>query len=201
MRKAPSFSSPQLDMNPMVDMAFLLVTFFMLTTTFKMPQVLSVNTPASFADTRLPEKDVIILTVSPEGLVFLDVDGKFTRQKLIGRMGDRYNIAFNDDQRAAFGLLGGFGMPVEGLSSFLDLTPEQRKSVAQPGIPMDSAQNQLADWLIQARLINPAFRLAIRADRNVPYSMVDQLIQTLLDQNITRFNLITDPKAEKAMEP
>ena len=185
----------------MVDMAFLLVTFFMLTTTFKMPQVQSVNTPASFADTRLPEKDIITLVVSPEGRVFLDADGKFTRQKLLGRMGERYNLNFSAEQREAFGLLGGFGMPVEGLSSFLDLSPEQRKAVVQPGIPMDSAQNQLSDWLIQARLINPSFRVAIRADRNVPYAMVDQLVQTLLDQNITRFNLITDPKVEKAPEP
>jgi biopolymer transport protein ExbD len=188
-------------MNPMVDMAFLLVTFFMLTTTFKMPQVLSVNTPASFADTRLPETDVIILSVSPEGRIFLDMDGKFTRQKLLARMGERYNIAFTDAERNAFGLLGGFGMPVEGLSSFLNLPPEQRKAVVQPGIPADSAQNQLRDWLIQARLLNPAYRVAIRADRDLPYAEVDQLLQTLLDQNITRFNLITDPKVEKTTEP
>jgi biopolymer transport protein ExbD len=188
-------------MNPMVDMAFLLVTFFMLTTTFKMPQVLSVNTPASFADTRLPETDVIILNVSPEGRIFLDIDGKFTRQKLLARMGERYNIAFTDAQCDAFGLLGGFGMPVEGLSSFLNLPAEQRKGVLQPGIPADSAQNQLRDWLIQARLLNPAYRVAIRADRDLPYAEVDQLLQTLLDQNITRFNLVTDPKVEKASEP
>lgn len=185
----------------MVDMAFLLVTFFMLTTTFKMPQVLSVNTPASFADTRLPEKDVITLTVSPEGRIFMDADGKFTRQKLLVRMGERYNLAFDEQQRAAFGLLGGFGMPVEGLAPFLNLSPEQRKLVVQPGIPADTVANQLADWLIQARLINPAFRVAIRADKDVPYDLVDQLIQTLLDQNITRFNLITDPKVQQSSKP
>jgi biopolymer transport protein ExbD len=196
MARLPELKSPRLDMNPMVDMAFLLVTFFMLTTTFKLPQPLPVQTPASFSTVKLPERDVLILSVAPDGRVFVDMDGKFSRQRWLARMGDRYGVSFSAEQREAFGLMSGHGMPVQDLPAFLDLKPEQRKLATQPGVPLDSASNQLADWVLQARLVNPAVRVAIRADRDVPYRLVDGVIAMLLDQNVTRFNLITEQKPD-----
>ena len=120
------------------------------------------------------------------------MDGKFTRQKVLGRIGERYGLEFTSQQKEAFGLMTGFGMPVGELADWLNRDVNSRQQVFQPGIPVDSAQNQLADWLIQARSVNPQYRVAIRADRDVPYVLISEVINTLLDQNITRFNLITD---------
>jgi biopolymer transport protein ExbD len=192
MSRHSTYESPKLDMNPMVDMAFLLVTFFMLTTTFKLPQPLAVETPSSHSAIKLPERDIVILTIGSDGRVFLDMDGKFTRQKVLGRIGERYGLEFTSQQKEAFGLMTGFGMPVGELADWLNRDVNSRQQVFQPGIPVDSAQNQLADWLIQARSVNPQYRVAIRADRDVPYVLISEVINTLLDQNITRFNLITD---------
>jgi biopolymer transport protein ExbD len=196
MARLPELKSPRLDMNPMVDMAFLLVTFFMLTTTFKLPQPLPVETPASFSTVKLPERDVLILSVAPDGRVFVDMDGKFNRQRWLSRMGERYGVRFSAEQREAFGLMSGHGMPIQDLPAFLDQKPEQRQGSEQPGVPMDSASNQLADWVLHARLVNPSVRVAIRADRDVPYHLVDGVIAMLLDQNVTRFNLITEQKPD-----
>ncbi len=197
MNRVAQFKSPRLDMNPMVDMSFLLVTFFMLTTTFKLPQPLLVDTPLSSATVKLPERDVLILSVGDDGRVFMDLDGKFTRQRLLDRMGERYGVHFSREEREAFGIMTGYGVPIEQLSTLIAMSQEERQLLHQPGIPMDSAQNQVAEWLTQARLVNPGLRIAIRADRDVPYSRISGLINTLLDQNITRFNLITEQRIEE----
>ena len=197
MNRVAQFKSPRLDMNPMVDMAFLLVTFFMLTTTFKLPQPLLVDTPLSSAKVKLPERDVLILSVGDDGRVFMDLDGKFTRQRLLVRMGERYGVHFSREEREAFGIMTGYGVPIEQLSTLISMSQEERQLLHQPGIPLDSAHNQVAEWLTQARLVNPGLRIAIRADRDVPYSRISGLINTLLDQNITRFNLITEQRIEE----
>ena len=85
MARSPKNGTPVLDMNPMVDLAFLLVTFFMLTTTFRMPEPVAVALPASTAETKLPERDVIQVTVAADGRVFLDLDGKHVRERLLAR--------------------------------------------------------------------------------------------------------------------
>jgi biopolymer transport protein ExbD len=59
------------DMTPMVDVAFLLLIFFMSTTQFKPPEVVSVNLPASTAEMRVPETNTIVVTLNGEGRVFI----------------------------------------------------------------------------------------------------------------------------------
>ena len=195
------YHSPELDMNPMVDLAFLLVTFFMLTTTFKMPEPVPVILPASHAMAKLPERDILQITVASDGRVFLDLDGKYTREALVLRMGEQQGLVFSADQAAAFGLAGGHGMPLENLGAWLDLPPKARQAFPQPGIPTDSNNNQLGTWLVLARSLNPALRVAIRADQDVPYGVVKGVIQTLLDRRITRFNLVTERTPDKTPIP
>ena len=61
----------RMDMTPMVDVAFLLLIFFMSTTQFKPPEVIAVNLPASTAEMRVPEAGTIIFTVNREGRIFV----------------------------------------------------------------------------------------------------------------------------------
>ncbi|NUO81866.1 biopolymer transporter ExbD, partial [candidate division KSB1 bacterium] len=64
----------KMDMTPMVDVAFLLLTFFMLTTQFKPPESVQIDLPSSHSAFKLPESDVMIITVNKEGRIFLGVD-------------------------------------------------------------------------------------------------------------------------------
>jgi len=64
----------RIDMTPMVDVAFLLLIFFMTTTQFKPPEVVAVTLPASRSEIHVPETDTIILTVNREGRVFISTE-------------------------------------------------------------------------------------------------------------------------------
>jgi biopolymer transport protein ExbD len=61
----------RIDMTPMVDVAFLLLIFFMSTTQFKPPERVSVVLPVSTAEVHVPEAGTIVLTVTREGEVFI----------------------------------------------------------------------------------------------------------------------------------
>ena len=187
---------PELDMNPMVDMAFLLVTFFMLTTTFKTEEPVLIDTPSSQAEIKLPEKDIMIITISEDDKVFFSIDGKYTRGNVLKLVGQRYGVQFSEYELNKFSLLSSTGMPVEGMKEFLNLRSSERMEVDQPGIPCDSLRNELLDWIIFSRITNPKVRVAVKADEEVHYPMIKKIVDLLVENNITRFNLITETEIE-----
>lgn len=183
-------------MTPMVDLAFLLVTFFMLTTKFAPEEPMVVDMPSSVSEIKLPETDILTISISKEGTVFFNMDGKYTRQQLLGKMGEKYNVQFTKEEVNRFALMSSFGVPVGNLREFLDMDPETRKTVNQPGIPCDSINNELADWIVMSRMTNPKLRIAIKGDQDAYYPVVKQVINTLVDRKVNRFNLITNMEKE-----
>ena len=183
---------PQLDMNPMVDMAFLLVSFFMMTTTFKTESPTEVNLPASQAKIKIPEKNICIISIGEEGDFFFGLDNKFDREKVLQIIENQTEYTFDAQQKKNFSLHNSLGVPLDELASFLSLEIEKRKIYQQKGIPIDSANNELKRWIIAARIANPRLRFAINADKAVEYPYIHQCIETLRDLNINRFNLITE---------
>jgi biopolymer transport protein ExbD len=193
-------TSPSLDMTPMVDLAFLLVTFFMLTTKFAPEEPVAVDMPSSTSEIRLPDTDILTITISKDGAVFYNMDGKYTRQTLLEKIGNKYGIQFTPEETAKFALLPSFGVPIGNLKEYLDLSPDERKTVKQPGIPCDSVHNELQDWIVMSRISNPKLRIAVKGDGDASYPKVKEVIKTLVDRKVNRFNLITNlertPKKE-----
>lgn len=185
-------TTPSMDMTPMVDLGFLLVTFFMLTATAMPDEPVTVDTPSSVSDIKLPETNILLITVSKDGKVFFSMDGKYHRQELLKNMGEHYQISFTDQEAARFGVLSSFGLPIQNLKEYINLPPEERKLVDQPGIPVDSLNNQLKDWIIFSRMANPSVRIAIKGDQDSEYPVIEKLMNILIGHNINRFNLITN---------
>ncbi len=185
-------SSTSIDMTPMVDLAFLLVTFFMLTTKFAPEEPLAVDMPTSVSEIKLPDTDILTISISKDGVVFFNMDGKYNREELLAKMGEKYGVQFSEQEVRSFSLLSSMGVPFGNLKQFLSMAPEERKLVKQPGIPCDSLNNELADWVIFSRTTNPKLRIAIKGDRDAEYPVVKNVITTLIDKKVNRFNLITN---------
>ena len=184
--------STNIDMTAMCDVAFLLLTFFMLTTKFKADEPVTVQTPKSISEIKLPDNDIMSITVTKDGKVYYGVDGKFNREKLLQKISAKYNIPFTTEEQYAFSLTTAFGVPIPKLKSFLDMPPEDRKNIQQPGIPIDTSNNELGVWILNGRLANPNYRIAIRGDGDCPYTVIKKVIATLQAWHVNKFNLITN---------
>lgn len=187
--------STLVDMTAMCDVAFLLLTFFMLTTKFKPNDPVVVDMPKSVSEIKLPQSDIMTITVNKQGRVYFGIDGQYTRKKLLEKISEKFNIQFTESEIYNFILLDSFGVPISGLKSFLDQDADQRKTENEPGIPVDSTNNELGWWVIFGRLSNPNVRIAIRGDRETPYPIIKRVMDTLQEKNVNKFNLITNLEA------
>ncbi len=191
-------STPSIDMTPMVDLGFLLVTFFMLTTQFRPDEPAEAQVPSSISELILPEKDVILLTIDNKDRVFMAFDGQEHRKNVLKKMGekDKYKVAFTTEESHTFSNLTSVGIPMGELKEWLHLSSDGRNDYPTNGVPCDSLNNQLYDWLYEARMENPQAMVAIKGDRDASYKKVKQVIKILEEVKVFKFKLITNMKVE-----
>jgi biopolymer transport protein ExbD len=194
--------SPTLDMTPMVDLAFLLVTFFMLTTKFRPDEPVIVDQPSSISEIPLPDKGVIMLTVDGKGRVFINVEGQQLRKDILERVGNHYTMTFNEKQMKRFSVLASVGMPINQLKAYLDANDDERRTMnkATPGIPIDSLNNELSIWVNSSRNAAPRHSIAIKGDRNADIPTIKRVIAILQENKANRFALITSLEGAPAKE-
>lgn len=193
-------NSTNIDMTAMCDVAFLLLTFFMLATKFKPDEPVVVKTPSSISEIPLPDTDIMLLTVDPKGRVFFAIDNVNMRKGLIDDIDEYKGLQLTPEQKQRFVIGSSIGMPFNQLKSYLATDPLQQKDLDKtaPGIPTDTAfteANELGTWIRSARNNNPKLRLCIKADGEATYPAVQRVIGTLEDLKIYKFNLITNLKA------
>jgi len=188
-------------MTAMCDVAFLLLTFFMLATKFKPDEPVVVKTPSSISSIILPDKDVMLITVDPKGRVFFAIDNKLKRKALIEDINSDRALNLTQDEMNAFALDASIGIPFSQLKGYLDLPTDQKKAMeaTAPGIPTDTSvvavNNELASWIKSGRNTNPLLRICIKAAGDASYPNVQKIIKTLEGWKIFKFNLITNLKA------
>jgi biopolymer transport protein ExbD len=191
-----SKKAASIDMTAMCDVAFLLLTFFILTATAKQPEPLPVDTPASTVQTKLPETDLATITIG-KGKVFFDLKGREIRKRALELMGQKYGVKFTEDESNKFAIMEGFGVPIQNLKTIIGMkSSERNKTDLQPGVPKDSLDNQLADWIQNARIANieidsKELQIAIKGDAKEEYPQIKKVMDILQDQKINSFNLVT----------
>ena len=188
--------STSVDMTAMTDVAFLLLTFFMLATQFKPEEPVTINAPSSVAEVPLPDKDMMTITISSDGRVFFEIQEQQYKADLIQKVGALHQMAFTPEEIKSFQLMPSFGVPLSQLKQLLAIKSDQRAQFKQPGIPCDSVNNELADWIWQARMVNNKVRVAIKGDQDANFPVVKEVIATLQEKKVNRFNFITNLSTE-----
>jgi len=200
-----------IDMTAMSDVTVLLLTFFMLTSTFVQSDPVQVVAPASVSDKKIPEKNLMTILVDAKGKIFMGFTNDKDKLETLNSVGEDYQITFTPKQQAAFKKLDTFGVPIRSMSAFLDLTPEQQnkylKDLANQrvGIPTDSMvvsdargvisqDNEFRRWVTYAKKSNPDLKIAIKADKSTNYPVVKTVIDQLGDMREYRYLLITSLK-------
>lgn len=215
-------SAPAIDMTPMVDLAFLLVTFFMLSANFRTDEVVQVDTPSSISEMTMPE-NVVLITVDQGGRVYFGLSGKEeAKQNLLKRMSEKYKVPFSPEQIVTFGSLTDFGCTIQEMPAFLNMSSEERKKFVAEGktmaIPTDSTNNQLKDWInfgniemlavgekayfdAKDRGLEPNInefkpKFVLKVDGKAEYLYAKKVIETFRDLNLNNLNFITSLEAD-----
>jgi biopolymer transport protein ExbD len=188
--------STAIDMTAMCDVAFLLLTFFILTAKLKQDDPLRVDVPGASIKVNIPDVDMATITVG-HGKVFFGLEGTDIRKSLLEEMGKKYSISFTPEEQQKFSVIPTFGVPMNLLKQYINLTQDERKKYVQPGIPVDTTTNsELFNWIYQARIVtknlhNKELRFAIKGDSREQYPEVQKIIDVLQKQAVNKFSLIT----------
>jgi biopolymer transport protein ExbD len=192
--------STSVDMTAMCDVAFLLLSFFILTTSFKPDEALSVVTPKSVSTAKAEQKDVVLITMDKEGKVYFSVsdDAGSEKGEIIEAVNQLKTLNLTEQEKAAFQRSGSFvGVPFNQLKSYLQLTPEQIKNFKAPGIPVtDTLNNEMITWM---RASATAFQgskmnLLVKGDNDAKYPAFKGVIDAFKKNEIFKFQMITDPE-------
>lgn len=193
----PNRSAPGIDMTAMVDVAFLLLTFFILTTKFKAEEKIQVDTPGSISETPLPETDIMVLTIDKNGAVHAGFGDQNTRLAVLQQIIDDYSLDIPDKGKDFFRLQSTVGVPFKEFPAWLNGNVDHMKEFEQKGIPYpynteEGEENELKRWILYGRTANVKTRFAVKGDGDCPYPAIADVISTLQDWNLNKFNLITD---------
>ena len=199
-----------IDMTPMSDVMVLLLTFFMLTSTFVKNEPVKVNTPGSVSEIKVPENGVLTILVSPEkdatgkptgeGQVFMSIDNTDQLGSTLDGMASQFGINIAPQLRDVFKTEGTFGVPMKELAAYLAMPSKQRdKVLATKGIPLDSidgGMSEFQNWVNQARTVNEDIKIALKADAKTPYKTVKRVMNELQDMDESHYYMITQLKQE-----
>lgn len=191
-----------IDMTPMSDVMVLLLTFFMLTSTFVKNEAVKVNTPGSVSEIKVPETDVLQILVDKEGKIFLGLDKPADMEAVVREMGSQWGVSFNESQMKNVRTAANIGVPMAELGKLLSLDETALNAYQQTkGIPTDSIDGGMSEfqrWVQNTvdimDLNGKDLKIAIKADENTPYKVVKKMMSELQDMNQNRYYLITQLK-------
>lgn len=196
-------SSTRIDMTAMCDVSFLLLTFFVLTSTAKTPEVHPVDLPNSTKETKIPTDDIITISVHQDKAYF-GIAGREDRKDILLRMGNEYKISFTNEEVEKFAGMENFGVDIRELKQLLAKPAGElmKPDNHQTGIPFqDSLNNQLSSWVKNARESSwqrkeSFLKVAIKGDAKESFGTVKEIIDIMQKQRQNRFYLVTGLRDE-----
>ena len=191
--------STSVDMTAMCDVAFLLLSFFILTTKFKPSEALAVTTPKSVSTAPAEQKDVVLITLDKDGKAYFSMSDESLDEKeeVLRNVSEQKALNLTDQEIASFKRSSSYvGVPFSQLKSYLQLSPDQLKTFQSPGIPIDSANNEMVTWMRAAATVyqGKKMNLLVKGDNSAKYPSFKGIIDAFKKNEIFKFQMITDPE-------
>jgi biopolymer transport protein ExbD len=189
--------STDTDMTPFVDVAFLILSFFMLATKFKPPEPVEIKTPNSVSTKPLPENDAILVTLDSGGHVYFSMQAEkdpMLKYTVIKNINDTRSLGLTEAEMKNFVKTTGIGVSFGGLKQLLAIPAEDQAKVKQPGIPIkDSASNELYYWVRDAVSVFSGRKInyLIKGDNNAKYPQFKEILNAFKRNDIYKFQLVT----------
>jgi biopolymer transport protein ExbD len=190
-------------MTAMCDVAFLLLSFFILTTKFKPAEALAVTTPKSVSTNPAEQKDVVMITMDKAGKIYFSVsdDAMEEKQAIIDEVNQQKALNLTDAEKKGFLRAGSFiGVPFSQMKSYLQKSSEQLAQIDKPGIPVDSANNELSVWMRAAKgaFQGKRMNLLVKGDNEAKYPAFKGVLDAFKRNDELKFQMITDPEGVPA---
>jgi biopolymer transport protein ExbD len=184
-----------IDMTAMCDVAFLLLAFFILATEFKPAEAVEVSPPSSVASKAAPQSDAFLVSISKEGQVFIEMSDDM-KDDVIEELSTARNLNLTADDKALFKKSMFVGTPLNQLTQFIRVKPENLKSVKVTGVPVDSTNNELQAWINAAvnAYKGKKINFLIKGDNNSKYSLFRDVINSFKKNEIFKYQLVTSPE-------
>ena len=192
--------STDTDMTPFVDIAFLILSFFIMATKFKPPAPVEITTPNSVSTDKLPENDAILVEVDKDGRVFFSMLAEAdpeAKLSVIKNLNNTRNLGLTEAEMKNFVRTVGIGVPFTQLKPLLSQPLENQKNIKQPGIPIkDSASNELYYWIRDAvtAFAGKQINYLIKADNASKYPEFKNVLSAFKRNDIYKFKLVTSPE-------
>jgi biopolymer transport protein ExbD len=192
--------STDTDMTPFVDIAFLILSFFIMATKFKPQEPVEITTPNSVSSEKLPANDALMILIDKDDKVFFSIRSEKNVQvfdDVIKAIDAKHNLGLSPAEIANFRKTPAVGVPFKALKQLLALPPEEQKKLSQPGIPVkDSATNELVWWINETKNAFAGKKLTflIKGDGASKFPTFDAVISALKRNDELKYSLVTVPE-------
>lgn len=191
--------STDTDMTPFVDIAFLILSFFIMATKFKPEEPVKVETPNSVSSEMLKESNAMLITIDKESKVYLNISDQTDKSKsklaeIVKNVAAARNIQLTPAEIESFKNAPIIGVPFNSLKGFLDLPAEQQSTYKQPGIPvLDTLNNELIWWVDATKQAFAGDKLLylLKGDNESKYPTFEAVINAFRRNEVFKYNLIT----------
>jgi len=194
--------STAVDMTAMCDVAFLLLSFFILATKTKPPEAVTVVTPSSVS-TKIAEENAILVTLTKEGKIYLMLGDKTKKQAILEDVNAAKGLGLTPAELTKLKKMEFIGMPFSKIKSMLQLSEplEPRK---MEGIPViDSSHNELTDWIGSVVRSYSGesmdnLNLLVKGDNAAKYPAFKLVKDAFKKNDIFKFKIVTNPEGVPA---
>lgn len=197
-----------MDMTAMCDVAFLLLTFFILTAKFRPNELVEIVTPASRA-TETVKDDLVAITVDKDGNVFYVASSPRRKAEILDKMIEKYGVKYpllasmSEKQKKQFAQLEQIATSAQAIPQVVGYKQDELKKLKEngklTGVPKDTTNNELGDWIMATRFAygDDKITFAIKGDKSSNIKAINRVIEVLREKDVNSFKLVTAMEGKK----